>query len=589
MQTTIIYNGITIRDVLTDGIQHETVKDSTGVDQIGVRVTIDCTGIVHISDQGIPRGIRVGTLAIGLNEALTLLTKDRRPLRMTIGNLPLYEVYPGAVEPGTPPGNITVNLHQMDIEHGPRPSVQVLDIKAGYSATIRFRVSFTIPNCGVVRGGARSTNGLINFRYWIAEDIDCKTWLTTRTYTGKIRVAHAGVNPHVFARTIALPPQQRGFKRSVVGLHQAESGLELDFTVVDQEIEAAPPYDANAKKGATDWDGTLRILSTNGILSHVEFNVTLTGPKSTKKPELLTLAMKVFTAKTHYLELRNKGGAFLEHFAAEERLPHNQIGINARMRCTAPQSELIALFGPGGQNELGKPLGNLGIGYDPEVAFLPTTTATLTGLFLARLQIPCAPGSMPQVTDQTPERDESQQSREGQRDDPYSSQLPKYADGEQLTGQHYESMYLDYRLDSELIHHRGAIAMPTGVSPEDTRSLTVVTLHEPTALRQIRLEASRVSKPPELPDFREAFDDRNGITHTRIGKARIISGAPQLSADSRKLLYFAELHVSYALSRVPRSSEAIPVGCLPYRTAGENDASRVLPPEIFLPPKKVLA
>ena len=63
--TTVEYNGITIHDVLTDDVTQEVVYDKTGVDPIGIRVTVSITGYVHMAAQEI-HGIRkTGDLATG--------------------------------------------------------------------------------------------------------------------------------------------------------------------------------------------------------------------------------------------------------------------------------------------------------------------------------------------------------------------------------------------------------------------------------------------------------------------------------------------------------------------------------------------
>ena len=105
----------------------------------------------------------------------------------------------------------------------------------------------------------------------------------------------------------------------------------------------------------------------------------------------------------------------------------------------------------------------------------------------------------------------------------------------------------------------------------------------------IRIEAERVGKPPELPLPNKSFKDKNGITHTQIGDAEVSSSAPQLSADSRKLIYATRMDICYALSRPPKVGEPVPVGAVPYRASNLQDQSRQLPTEIFVAPENILA
>src|SRR5262245_15067027 len=112
MQTEFTYNGVLVRDVLTNSVSHVPVKDSTGVDQIGVRVTYDCTGIVHASQETLTRGVAVQVLGEELPSLLMRLSKDRRAFQLRIGQMEFYDVRPGAAEPNAPRGTVTADLHK---------------------------------------------------------------------------------------------------------------------------------------------------------------------------------------------------------------------------------------------------------------------------------------------------------------------------------------------------------------------------------------------------------------------------------------------------------------------------------------------
>ncbi len=600
MQTSIEYNGVRIQDVLTDAISHDPVKDATGVDQVGVRVSFQCTGIVYLSESAsqtsdqLGRVLGTGYLADELSLFIKALTKDRRPFRMLIGKSVLYDVKPGAAERNSPQGTITADLEKMDLEHGPKPTLKILKIVSGYSATIQFGIEFVVPNCG---GGNDVNNcGLVNFRFWITEDINCDDWLTSRTYSGSLRVAHKGIHPHALARQVAIPPLQRGFKREVVQMSESEDGLHLQFTIRDQEIIAAAPFEKDRGVGASSWSGTFQMSTQNFSNCISDLNFRLTGPKGTTKRDLFFVGMKVVSAKTHFLEIASapatepsSGMVFLEHFGVKEELHANTVEFAVRIRHNGTTAQMIGLFNIGGKFEIGRPLGDMGIGYDPQVAFHPGPSATLTGLFLSTLQTPCSPARMPNGIDQPP-KNEKPESKPGIPDYPAESQsqIPS-APNEKPSDSHLKAMYLDYSIHSELIVHSGQIAMPTGaVDGGADETLAVVSLFRPTARRHIAISASRVGTPPEIPDPVKSFTDINGIEHKRIGEAKIDSQLPQLSADARRLLYAVDMTIDYALSRPPKDTEKVPIGVLPYRTVTDSDASRTLPPEIFVDPKKML-
>lgn len=586
MQTTISYNNVAIIDVLTEGISHDGEWES-GVHQVGVRVRASFTGNVHTSNQDLhgkksPRA----ALGDGLNILLKELTIARRPFRLAIGQSVVYDVYPGAAAPNAPRGAVTADLEKMDIDNGPKPSVQVLKITSGTTAMIRFTIEFVIPNCG--GGYAKNTTGLVNFHFWIAEDIDCRTWLTRRTYTGRLRVAHKNISAMALARQIAIPPQQRGFKRSVVQLSEAEDGLHLDFTVVDEEMFVSPPWSPNGKFGAVQWDAIHQISTQTGAQSVSDIKIRLGGPKQTTKESLFALALKVVEVKTHVQALRAKGCVFFEHFGMTDVINDNTIEVALRIRHVGDKAHAIAIWGIGQNFDIGKPLGDLGIGFDDQVAFQPGPSATLTGLFLSVLQTPCAPATMPQIKDSPDKKKYVPEYKPGTKTITPPDYIPQY-DADKPSPGHLESMYLDYRIDSDLIANSGKISLPTGAASNSTApSLATIQLFRPTAMREIRLEATRVGKSPELPTPNVDFSDSNGINHKQIGDAQIVPSVPLLSADARKLLFGVHMQIRYAMSRPPRIGESVAMGCLPYRTSSPGDSSRSLPADIFVNPAKLL-
>lgn len=108
-------------------------------------------------------------------------------------------------------------------------------------------------------------------------------------------------------------------------------------------------------------------------------------------------------------------------------------------------------------------------------------------------------------------------------------------------------------------------------------------------MRQVRIHAERLNAPPELPDVSRDFIDLIGIQNTRVGEIILNAQQPQLSADGRQLLYVVGLQADYAMARPPRVNERIAIGAPPYRQVSGNDASRALPPSIFLPPQRLLS
>ncbi len=232
-ETTIRYNGVEIKSVLTESIDQEVVKDSTGVDPIYVRVRVAVRGIVHLSQNANLMGLKVpGDLATGVNSVIDDLLQPRRPFSMLINGLPMFDVVPGMVRPGLSAAQAPLN--RTDCNHGPITTVRFLEVVSGNTMRIEFTCTMHLPYCDQT---GQSPGGIISFRFWIAEDIDCTTWTTRRIYSGRVRVAHMGINVlTAFRNNIRFPPLQRSFVRKAISLHQSPNGLEMDFTVVDQEM-----------------------------------------------------------------------------------------------------------------------------------------------------------------------------------------------------------------------------------------------------------------------------------------------------------------------------------------------------------------
>lgn len=604
MQTTITYNGVLIKDVITNSIDHSVAKDSTGVDQIGVRCVVSATGVIHSSagdhtgfkagrtdDDGNPQGF-----GAALSSVLQKLTKDRRRFTMKIGTSVLYDIVPGAAEKNVP--TTISKFFQRDLDNGPKPHVTVVKIISGASATIQFQIEFVIPNCGGDK--TENNSGLINLRFWIVEDIDCRTWLTTRYYRGILRVAHKNISPHALARVAAIPDVQPGFQRSVINTQESDNGLELSFLFQDQEIVAAPPWNSFLGVGAVSWDGEIGVsTNTQGATCSLEARLNLTGPKGTPQSALEDIAFRVILAKLQLTKLKPqvfgvRGAAqpfIWDFFGINEKLNENSIGMIARVTYSGNKVNDVGLSGLGDVKILGQPMGDLGIGYDSSVAFNPGQSAGLAGLFLSALQTPCSPQNMPAtITYATPKERKAKRNKGKKRSEDTSNEFGYPAD---VSKSQIDAMYFEYLLNSEIAVNTGRIALATGAANPSSGnsqppSLAVISLHQPTAIRRVNISASRVNKHPEIPTPNVPFTDRNGIVHTPIGMIPINSSAPQLSADNRTLMYQVEMEMWYALSRPPKLGESLPVGCLPYRAAEVNDPSRVIGSEFFVPPGNIL-
>lgn len=568
--TNVSYNNVLLQDVLTEDIDQVPHYDQSGADMLFVKVRVRVSAIVHTLQTYTLGSSGGNTLAKSLNDIIAKLSVPRRRFLMTIGGQTLFDVLPGAVPAGG--GPVAQNLNNMDCDNGPKPNVKVLSIIGEATARISFEIEVNVPAC------AGSGNGILNLRFWIADDIDCKTWLTTRTYHGRLRLAHNHLNPHAF-RNFVVPPVQPGFQADSISLQGSEDGLELEFTVRHQE------HWAQAPGPATDWEGSHMISSpmVGGQVGESEVRIKLRGPKSVDKGELIATAMKILNAKLHFADMASENSVMLLYAAINDNLKENEVEATARVKHVGKYS----LFNMA-DNTFGFPLKLPN--YDKEIAKPGSPTATTAGLFLCALQTACKPGviGQPSASDGTITKFEYKGPTTTIPAATVANLLPYET---RYSQDHQKFMYMNYQESNEYRVDEGLIALPFAVASSDQKknkdTCKFVQLFPPQAKRIVRISAERLGKWPDMPNPQK-FTDDYGIVHWPEDW-RPMPHASQLSADGRKELFTSDFEITYALSRKPTPKESFRVGRIPIRSPNGSDGeSSTLPESVFVDQKKIV-
>lgn len=592
--TNVTYNSITIRNVLTESVDMTTVYDSTNVDPVGIYHTVTFTGELHTSelDEELHghrvawSGVGIG-LAPGLHDMVRNFLRPRQEFQMKINDELLFDIFPDAAAAcgeasgrrldggDTPLGTIK----KYDIANGPRTKCQVLAIKGAYSAKCRFTVEFTTPmQCG---DDGTVIKDILNVRWTVADDIDCKAWLTRRMYQGRIRFRSrsTAINPHGLARVYAFPPLLHGFRRENISYHEDPNALELTFQIVDQEVWA------NAPSPATHWEGTYTMsFPQYGVACEQELSLVLRCDQNqgVTKRHLVTLAMYIMEAKLHWEWLRTNapGTIFLQSSMLQENLAENEIRFSARTishKADAWVANLRA-FGTG-TFEFGQPLPTSvskwtrdGIlnprdkYYDRGRQTTPTELSAAGSSLLAALQNPCCTKDLAQdpvfveaaqiaVRDPEPKSDTTTVS-------PYTT--ARYSES------HNKAAYQFYRMSSTLDTNTGWLAFPLGKQCTTSSSAATVAfahLHCPVQVRKVTIHATRINAWPELIKPVHWKDPNTNITHV-LARYTIDPSPVQLSADGRDAMHEVAATYWYYLDRPYEadSHDKIPVGRLPYVT-----------------------
>jgi hypothetical protein len=571
-ETTIVYNNVTIKNVLTDDINQEVVQDSTGVDPIYIRVTGTFTGIIHAVSPGIPVTIGMtvqglGTdLASGYNVVIDDLLQPRRPFLMMVGASALFNIVPGMVEPGVPNPNFgdTVPIRRTDCNHGPITSVKLLNIISANTMKIQFRIVMHLPYCDSDGTGLNSS-GALSLRFWISEDIDYTDWTTERIYQGVFRVRHMGHNVLTQIRNnFIFPGLVEGFVRRHITLSQRPNGLELDFQIRDKEVWAVPPYPA------THWEAFQTVTCPRPGLAMMESEVMvrLKGDKNTSKLVLLQLLQTIMDHKLHRTDMTYDGQSFPLFLQYRDNLPNNEVEGIARINLVGTQHVLWNVP----KEKFGHPLKAPEFAdYNKERAKIGSPTACIRGLFLAFLNNPCHISQLP-----TANEDARQIVFPGLTctiSTPEQGELPPYENG--YSSEHKSAgAYHVYRMRSRSHTNSGVIQLPfgktSGSSGSSVDTAVILQLHQPVGQRWVDLEAERLQTWPSIPSPEEFSSNPGGIRHVIVDKTETPS-APMLSVDGKKTLYHIASRYYYAHNRAPNVGE-IPSCLMPYRiqsSAGE--------------------
>jgi hypothetical protein len=535
--TTVTYNGVTIRNAHTRSFEQENVLDESGTDSLFHRFRISVVGYIHTSpNASSPSKItstnsaESGAIAIQHQDIRAKLMHNRGEFVMSIGNIDLLRA-----------------TAQTDVNSGPKPQkVEIIHI-AGRSM---LRVMFTIEICKVECGSAEVSNeslGVLNNRWSIHEDIDQNCY-SVRTIRGRLRVASISLNPQAF-RGWVIPPLQRGFKRERMSFNTSPTGLELEYEIQDRQVWAAAP------KPAWTWAAS-HVESTNdGVNSFGAVSVRVDGSPGVDKRELVALAAKICEAR---LRLNEPEGNFLLE-GVEITDPLNESSIEMRVRIRHIR-KIESYFGMIGEL-MGKPLdsADLGDDYDQFASPVPTSSdlASPTGLFICYLQSPCSQEhSIQQVTDPPPEEDYGGETGDGETEIVETTgSLGKYVPSwSEESAQH---LYTYYQLENHYLDDSLRIQLPVAQFSNTSEGLdatsAVVRLGAGVAQRLIIVDAERANQWPNLPAITD-FTDRAGIEN-KLLLNRIVPLAPRLGSDGRTFVYGIRGAYLFAMKRRPTPNE----------------------------------
>lgn len=539
------YNGALLKNVLTHSFDQRVVRDPSETDAwyweiaLHVSTTIYDTTYAPSDHQhgvaiiGVDTGgvSDVGTREIAIRERLQ---KDRGILKYILNDT--LTVY---------------SDEQVDQDNGPKVSSLRISRLSPRLLHLDFEIKAAI-------GCQQSNFNIVGNRWQVIDDIDTN-YRTTRTWNGRIRMGGRSpqsgkISPHQF-RGLIVPPLAKGFKRGKMQFFGEPNGLELAYTVVDEEISGgAPPFPATKMSGMHTESVFIDATQSIG-----EFRLRLEAPKNVAKGDLISAAVAIGNQKMMIAPgsetLHQLLQLSISDIIADDV---NAIEVHMRVRHKGIATEQL---GGAVIKYIGHPI--VLNDYDPDQATMintPFATAALAKSFACYLQSPCDSHNHPITTGGSGVGEALLITEDiGGERITYSNvqQLPEFVIPTYAVS-HDEAAYQHYTIDVVFDRNEYRVGLPialSGTAPRtDEPSVKMVALARPGCKMNVRIAGERIGDWPELPKNKDFVDAINNIQHWVL-KYKQNRRAPALMPDGVNYLHVVDADIFYLLERAPRDEE----------------------------------
>ena len=617
-QTYLTYNGITLRNVLTQQFRQEAVYDQSGADLMYHKFTIRVVGYLHVDDTlsaplatlGISESVLtapidgVASIIAGVDgdaaekarRVGAALLQPRMPFSMEIGRETVGGVVVSTpllfVEPHPDVRVLPQPISNYDVANGPKPRALII---TGICNSTSFRVEFEIEiNALVCEGDANNDSGILSNRWSMTDQIDSNRY-TVRTISGRLVTSNGYINPHGL-RSWVVPRLQPGFKRKSMRFTVTADALNLDYEIIDEEIAHAAPYPA------TSWSYRYTETSGDARLCQSSVEITLDTHRDTDKKRLFAVAIAIIDAR---LGTHGDNGSRVDELQLVDEYGDGVNRVSARCTVTrgvagtvggdSVANTIVGAVGGGGAaggqkgmaallvHNLGRPITkddlagvdakydrNLSLGARDGDRVQLTGPIPITSAWMCLLQSPCSDefrSIESQDVAETDNEDGDSNREDYVLDAQIVEELPEQP-VKYLSPDHRSAIYTTYRMENRYQYDEHRIALPRagqmikyqpGVGTEPTQD--IVTLGLPTQTRVIRVIASRIGEPPKLPEPKREFYFGRGKAH--LIKRAVIATQPDRTKDGKQII---EIGVEYHYSiDVPLTEkEKLPLGKSPW-------------------------
>jgi len=267
----VVYAGIKMPLVKTNSFSQEAIYSEDGIDYLYTRFSLDLQCLLTKDSLQINSGVLPGGLDINqlIVEVRRVILQPREKFRFSLGHNASAIVEIGAPDPAG----------------GPFPkSFDIVEIHGANAAIANFRIE------------AHSTDGCGDEDDFLSNRFTTSTvynqdLYATRTVTGKLVLrGKRDVQPDSF-RNLVMPELPHEYRRQSMQFAVNSSGLELGYTIVDQEV-------FNIDRISTTSRGTYtESVEKQGTKLYVNVEVSLSAPKNFAKNLLISRAAEIVESR----------------------------------------------------------------------------------------------------------------------------------------------------------------------------------------------------------------------------------------------------------------------------------------------------
>lgn len=574
--TEVVWRNMRFVNVQTRDFRHEVVMDESNTDALYHNVSIKIETLLAEDSEQIGPAIN-GSIADKVAFLRRSILQPRGEFQLSVeGRLILRATSQSG-------------FSFTDVNNGPKPrDLSIIHI-AGYKS---FRITFTIDVALVFcdsSGGfatviqdVQKNPKVLNNRWSIQESRDATGYMT-RQITGLLRVSHSDYWPHLF-RHLCMPPKLVGWQRKSMEFVQSTDGLKLNYTVMDRQRYAAPPWPA------IDWYGgshTERVTAS-GALASSTVTVGLQGAPGTPKTELLKACSIVVEDRLGDLRRFDTSKAWVDSAQIVDHFDENIVELTVDVRRKEAGERLfnmiydkIGLKPQPKDAGQGSEEGKDGEQQPKEADWpnpVPYDPGTPAGMFATYLQNPCddAHGFPFAITEQRDAENEHPETEESDTTDiaiyegaPDSPTFEFSDDFDNVSREQREFPYVEIELESKYVFDQGLMVQPVAGTSSTGRPLNrtvhVSKLHHEICHNEIWMRVKRAGRPPAIPPVKKQRVDQNGIDMWLLTK-EVVPAPRELMPMGNDYFYQVELYLKYVMARPPAEDEKLSTGSLPWDT-----------------------